>query len=67
MALNATPAPLMIGLGYAMGIAMAIIVCSPTSGGHFNPAITITMTVFKGFPPTKALRSVLVPDNTVYG
>jgi glycerol uptake facilitator-like aquaporin len=30
-----------IGWAYAIGIAFAIITCGATSGGHFNPAITL--------------------------
>lgn len=33
-----------------MGIALAIITCAPTSGGHFNPAITICLAFWQGFP-----------------
>lgn len=33
-----------------MGIAFAIITCGPTSGGHFNPAITICFALWQGFP-----------------
>ncbi|PNS20667.1 hypothetical protein CAC42_2912 [Sphaceloma murrayae] len=39
-----------IGWAFALGIAFAIIVCAPTSGGHFNPAITICFAVWQGFP-----------------
>ncbi|KAI1336771.1 aquaporin-like protein [Xylariaceae sp. FL0016] len=39
-----------IGFGYAMGIAMAIIVCAPVSGGHFNPAVTLCLAIWQGFP-----------------
>jgi len=39
-----------IGIAYAMGIAFAIITCAPTSGGHFNPAITIALALWQGFP-----------------
>jgi glycerol uptake facilitator-like aquaporin len=39
-----------IGFAYAMGIAFAIITCGPTSGGHFNPAVTIALAVWQGFP-----------------
>ena len=31
-------------------------ICSSTSGGHFNPAVTISFVLFKKFPPLKALR-----------
>lgn len=39
-----------IGWAFAIGIAFAIITCAPTSGGHFNPAITIALAVWQGFP-----------------
>ncbi|KAJ7453388.1 putative aquaporin 2, partial [Mycena latifolia] len=47
---------LQIGFAYACGVLLAITVCSATSGGHFNPAITITQLVFHRFPPLKGLR-----------
>ncbi|KAH8107840.1 aquaporin-like protein [Cristinia sonorae] len=48
-----------IGLSYAIGIVLALVVCSATSGGHFNPAITIAFTITKGFPKLKAVRYIL--------
>jgi len=39
-----------IGFAFAIGIAFAIITCAPTSGGHFNPAITICFAIWQGFP-----------------
>ncbi|CAK3823966.1 glycerol uptake facilitator [Lecanosticta acicola] len=39
-----------VGFAFAMGIAFAIITCAPTSGGHFNPAITICFAMWQGFP-----------------
>ena len=39
-----------IGWGFAIGIAFAIITCASTSGGHFNPAITICFAIWQGFP-----------------
>ncbi|TFK88729.1 aquaporin-like protein [Polyporus arcularius HHB13444] len=47
-----------IGVAYAIGILLAIVVCGPTSGGHFNPAVTIAHVVTRGFPPLKALRYI---------
>ncbi|KAJ7123263.1 putative aquaporin 2 [Mycena crocata] len=47
---------LQIGFAYACGILLAITVCSATSGGHFNPAITVTQIVFHRFPPLKGVR-----------
>ncbi|KAF7968970.1 hypothetical protein HWV62_28769 [Athelia sp. TMB] len=49
---------LQIGFAYAFGILFAILLCSPTSGGHFNPCVTIAFVVFKGFPKVKALRYI---------
>ncbi|KAF9074516.1 putative aquaporin 2 [Rhodocollybia butyracea] len=50
---------LQIGLAYAFGIVFAIGICASTSGGHFNPAVTLTLVVFKKFPPLKALRYII--------
>lgn len=50
---------LQIGLAYMGGILLALGICSGTSGGHFNPCVTIAFTVFKGFPPLKALRYIV--------
>ncbi|KAF2770443.1 aquaporin-like protein [Teratosphaeria nubilosa] len=41
---------LQVGFAFAMGIAFAIITCAPTSGGHFNPAITLCFATWQGFP-----------------
>ncbi|PMD54689.1 putative glycerol uptake facilitator [Hyaloscypha bicolor E] len=53
------------GLAYAMylcsrlyWIAFAIIVCGPTSGGHFNPAITLCFAIWQGFPWSKVPRYI---------
>ncbi|KAF7336137.1 Aquaporin-like protein [Mycena venus] len=53
---NPCEAVLQVGFAYACGILFAISICSATSGGHFNPCITIVMTLFKGFPPLKCAR-----------
>lgn len=42
-----------IGCAFALGIAFAIITCAPVSGGHFNPAITIALAIWQGFPLKK--------------
>ncbi|KAF5381946.1 hypothetical protein D9615_004347 [Tricholomella constricta] len=47
-----------IGISYALGIIFAVGVCGATSGGHFNPCITVLFTVFKGFPPLKGVRYI---------
>ena len=38
---------------------LAISIASPVSGGHLSPGITIAATIFKGFPPLKAVRYVV--------
>jgi glycerol uptake facilitator-like aquaporin len=50
---------LTIGFAYAFGILMALCVASATSGGHFNPCVSVAMVVFKGFPPLKAVRYIV--------
>ncbi|CZR51891.1 probable Putative channel protein, exgression is glucose repressed by Mig1 and Mig2 [Phialocephala subalpina] len=47
-----------IGWAYAIGIAFAIITCGSTSGGHFNPAITICFAIWQGFPWSKVPRYI---------
>ncbi|KAL1998222.1 hypothetical protein VTN02DRAFT_6623 [Thermoascus thermophilus] len=39
-----------MGWAFAIGIMFAIIVAGPTSGGHFNPAVTICFALWQGFP-----------------
>lgn len=41
---------LLIGLAFGLGIMIAVTVAGPTSGGHFNPAITISLAIWQGFP-----------------
>lgn len=45
-------------MAYALGVFLALAVCSATSGGHFSPGVTIALVVFKKFPPIKAIRCV---------
>ncbi len=48
-----------IGWAFAIGIAFAIITCAPTSGGHFNPAITICLAIWQDFPLKKVPHYIL--------
>lgn len=50
---------LQIGFAFALGIAFAIITFAPVSGGHFNPAITISFAVWQGFPWKKVPHYIL--------
>ena len=52
-----------VGFAYAVGVMFAISLCAATSGGHFNPGVTITFVVFRGFPFAKAARSVTMTNN----
>ncbi|TVY49685.1 Aquaporin [Lachnellula occidentalis] len=47
-----------IGWAYAVGIAFAIIICGSTSGGHFNPAVTLCFALWQGFPWIKVPRYI---------
>lgn len=49
---------LAVAIAYALGIAFAIITSASTSGGHFNPAVTIGLAIFQGFPIRKVPRYI---------
>ncbi|KAI0331215.1 aquaporin-like protein [Cubamyces sp. BRFM 1775] len=57
--LNGLGSLFQVGTAYAFGILFAIVVCAPTSGGHFNPAMTIAHLIFKRVTPAKALRYIV--------
>jgi glycerol uptake facilitator protein len=44
-----------IAWGWGLGVAMAVYVAGRLSGAHLNPAVTVALTAFKGFPPRKVL------------
>jgi len=39
-----------VGLGWAAGAALAVWVSGGISGGHINPAVTLALATFRGFP-----------------
>ncbi|KAI0065761.1 aquaporin-like protein [Artomyces pyxidatus] len=50
---------LTIGLAYAMGVVLATVVTSGTSGGHLNPAVTLYWVIFKRMPIAKGARYIV--------
>lgn len=41
---------LSINLGWALGVTMGVYVAGGVSGAHLNPAVTLALAVFRGFP-----------------
>lgn len=44
-----------IAWAWGIGVALGVYVAARLSGGHLNPAVTIAMAAFKGFPWAKVL------------
>jgi glycerol uptake facilitator-like aquaporin len=51
-----------VGMSYAVGLGLGLVVAAPSTPPHFSPSITLVRVLFDGFPLTKAFRCVPVTD-----
>ena len=49
-----------ITIGWGLAVAMGVYVAGRISGGHLNPAVTLAVAIFRGFPWKKVLPYMIV-------
>src|SRR5438105_15496459 len=50
---------LSINIGWGLAVTMGVYVASGVSGAHLNPAVTVALAAFRGFPWRKVMPYVV--------